>query len=192
MSLRVVLFLILFALEIQTEDSLHANFSLLTMPFILSSSLGNNSPVKMTDFEFNQWFAGFTDGEGSFAIVINKGVISFKFSIKLHIDDLDTLKFIQDKLNCGNIFIFADYVTFELSKINDIQTKLIPLLERFPLNGNKYLDYLSFKKAIEIKFDESVSKDIKLELITALKNSMNTKRVDFELPNIHSIRITPY
>ena len=51
MSLRVVLFLILFALlELQTEDSLHANFSLLTMPFILSSSLGNNSSIKMTDF----------------------------------------------------------------------------------------------------------------------------------------------
>jgi len=98
-------------------------------------------------------------------------------------------------LNCGKVFTRADLrsASFELNKISDIQTILIPLLDKFPLLGVKYLDYLAFKKAIAIKFDESLSKSQKLELITALKNSMNYKRVNFEMPSTHAaIRITPY
>ena len=159
-----------------------------------SPSDNSNSVIKMTDSEFNQWLAGFIDGEGSFAIVINENIISFRFSIKLHIDDLDALMFIKYRLNCGNIYIRSDLssASFELNKISDIQTKLIPLLDKFPLNGIKYLDYLAFKEAINIKLDESILKSKKFELITALKDSMNNKRVNFEMPDTHTIRITPY
>lgn len=60
------------------------------------------------------------------------------------------------------------------------------------MNGVKYLDYLAFKEAVNIKLNDSLSKEEKLKLITALKNSMNTKRTDFVMPSIHTIRITPY
>lgn len=138
--------------------------------------------IKMTDDEFNQWFAGFLDGEGNFAIIIhNKTVIIFRFSIKLHIDDKEALEFIKHRLNCGNVFTRTDQrsASFELNKISDIQNILIPLLDKFTLIGSKYLDYLAFKKAIGIKFDESLSKSARTELIIALKDSMNTKRVNF-------------
>ena len=61
----------------------------------------------MTDSEFKQWFVGFTDAEGCFRIAINNKnkVISFNFSILLHIDDKEVLEFIKKKLNCGNMFI---------------------------------------------------------------------------------------
>lgn len=114
----------------------------------------------LTDEEFNQWFAGFVDGEGSFAIIIQKNsVVSFRFGIHLHIDDLEVLEFIKRKLNCGNIFSSTSSSTtsFELNRVKDITTKLIPL-DKFPLNGVKYLDYLAFKNAIEVKNNAELSK----------------------------------
>lgn len=51
----------------------------------------------MTDSEFSQWFTGFIDGEGYFYISITQNsVIAFRFSMHLHLDDIETLKFIKD------------------------------------------------------------------------------------------------
>ena len=60
------------------------------------------------------------------------------------------------------------------------------------MKGVKYLDYLAFKKGITIKLNEGILKHKKHELILKLKNSMNTKKVDFEMPFAHKITITPY
>lgn len=140
----------------------------------------------MSDDEFALWLSGFTDAEGNFYILTPKSnVISFRFKIKLHLDDKDALVFIQSRLKCGNIITAQgkSYASFELTRISDIRTILIPLFDKFPLVGTKYLDYLAFKKAIDIKFDQSLSKSDKLELITAVKNSMNNKREDFTKPS---------
>lgn len=95
------------------------------------------------------------DAEGCFRIGINNKnkVISFNFNINLHIDDLEVLEFIKNKLNCGNVFTNENVATFVVTKISDIQNILIPIYEEFPLNGIKHLDYLAFKEAICIKLD---------------------------------------
>jgi hypothetical protein len=133
----------------------------------------------MTDSEFKQWFVGFADAEGCFRIAINNKnkVISFNFAILLHMDDREVLEFIKNKLNCGNVYTSESTVNFVVTKISDIQNILIPIFEEFPLNGVKYLDYLAFKEAINIKLD-SLKSD-KLDLITQIKNNMNSERVDF-------------
>src|SRR5579871_3817353 len=138
------------------------------------SSKDNNSlkSINMTVYVFNQWFVGFIDGEGNFSITIrNNSVISFKFGIKFHIDDKEALEYIKRRLNCGNIYIHPSLTSasFEVNKISDIQTILIPLLEKFPLNGIKFLDYLAFKKAIAIKYDPSIPNYEKSKLIAELK-----------------------
>jgi hypothetical protein len=129
---------------------------------------------------------------GGFSISTANNVLSFRFTINLHIDDKEALEFIKNRLNCGTIFLREKTANFYLTKIDDIKTILIPLFEKFPLNGVKYLDYLAFKEAITIKLDDSLSKSKKFELITALKDSMKTKRVNFAMPSTHTIRITPY
>ena len=141
----------------------------------------------MTDYEFKQWFVGFSDAEGCFRITINNKnkVISFNFAILPHIDDLEVLEFIKNKLR--SCVYQGKTANFVVTKISDISNNLIPIFEEFPLNGVKYLDYLAFKEAINIKL-----KSDKLYLITQIKNNMNSKRVDFELPSSHTIRITPY
>ena len=175
-------------------------FFLLSSPVLLSSFRPhihyNNQArdIKMSDDEFAQWLSGFTDAEVNFYILIPKNnVISFRFKIKLHLDDKDALVFIQSRLKCGNIITAQgkSYASFELTRIADIQAILIPLFDKFPLIGTKYLDYLALKKAIDIKFDQSLSKSDKLDLITAVKNSMNNKREDFIKPSHTLSKITP-
>ena len=135
----------------------------------------------ITDSEFNQWFTGFTDGEGHFFISISpSNVISFAFKIKLHIDDLGVLEFIKNRLNCGTIIVGKDNsAQFYLTKIRDISTILIPLFEKFPLNGIKYLDYLCFKEGVSLKLNGSIPKDEQFRRIASLKISMNTQRENF-------------
>lgn len=179
--------------------SVSDNISFMLFPLVLGnkkSNLAQSSSkfINMSDSEFIQWFAGFVDGEGCFYIDISSNnVISFKFTIGLHIDDKSTLEFIQKRLNCGNIYITKKMAHFNVKKINDIKNIIIPILDKFPLNGVKYLDYLAFKEAISIKYrEDDLLMSNKLKLITALKISMNTKRVTFDMPSTHTIRITPY
>jgi hypothetical protein len=172
----------------------------MTLPLLIYPNTKDNTTTKglkgaenITDSEFNQWFTGFTDEEGHFSIAINKSnIIQFVFTIKLHIDDIGVLEFMKDRLKCGKIYTTDSSAEFYLTKISDISTILIPLFENFPLNGVKYLDYLCFKEGVSIKLNGSLSKDEQLKLITLLKNNMNTRRVNFEMPDYHTIRITPY
>ena len=179
------------------NDAFYTNNSVsrLSLPY-LSSKLNEGKPHTgrvMKDNEFNEWFVGFTDAEGCFRITINNKVIRFNFIICLHVDDKEVLEFIKSRLNCGTISKSGKtLVSFNISKKEDLLNILIPLFENFPLNGVKYLDYLAFKEAILKKLDNSIPLDKKLELITNLKNSMNTKRESFLMPSSHCIRITPW
>ena len=120
-------------------------------PEILPAYIAETKDINMTDWEFNQWFTGFIDGEGNFYIGIRTDKsIYFNFTIKLHVDDLNALNFIESRLNCGSVQILKKESTayFRVGGVNQIRDILIPLFEKFPLNGIKYLDYLAFKKAI--------------------------------------------
>jgi len=173
--------------------------SLFSLSFVLSaaSKLNEGKPFTdrvMNDNEFNEWFVGFCDGEACFSIKIFNNIIRFYLIICLHRDDRGVLEFIRNRLNCGTISKEGRGTTVSLyiCKQEDLLNIIIPLFEKFPLNGVKYLDYLTFKEAILTKLDDSKTKEEKLESITKLKNSMNTKRKSFDMPSSHQIRITPY
>ena len=66
---------------------------------------------------------------------------SFKFSIGLHIDDLNVLNNIKDKLGFGNIYISNNTCHFNVIRKDDI-LKLINIFDIYLLNSTKRLDYL--------------------------------------------------
>lgn len=81
-----------------------------------------------------------------------------------------------------------------ISKKNFLQ-KLCNYLEIKPLNTTKYLNFVAFKKAflLYVNKNQNVSlkeKSLLFEQILALKNSMNTLRINY--PEDHRIIITPY
>jgi LAGLIDADG endonuclease len=156
----------------------------------------------LPQIKLDSWFVGFSDAESSFSIhpkYTNDGVVSkfsFMFTIELHKDDLSTLEYLQSKLKIGNVRLSKDKCIFTVSNKEGIY-KLISIFDKYNLNTTKYLDYLNFKKAFILYCERD--KDLKIKeaekLVTEileLKNSMNTKRTNFNMPDTHKVVITKY
>lgn len=103
----------------------------------------------------------------------------------MHIDDLDALNFIKSKLGIGNIYLHKDSHIFVVTKKEDIK-KLISIFDKYTLNTSKYLDFLYFKKAFILYHKRENLKEL-IAQILELKNSMNTKRTDFNMPENHIV-----
>lgn len=95
------------------------------------------------------------------------------------------------RLKIGKVFKRDHFTTYYV-RSEDI-AKIIEIFDKYPLNTSKYLNYLAFKEGYQL-YNKSKNKNDSLVLknILALKNSMNKKRVSFELPSNHTIKITPY
>jgi len=113
--------------------------------------------------------------------------------IELHVDDIDALKFIKNKLNLGNdIVVYGNSCKFTVTHRKDIYT-LIAIFDKYNLNTTKYLDYLDFKKAFNLYLgrDKTIKeKQTLIDQILELKNRMNKSRVNFSLPADHQIVIS--
>lgn len=78
-----------------------------------------------------------------------------------------------------------------LRSVNAQWTYLIPLIDNFPLNTTKYLNYLSFKK-VALTMQQGLHKSDKgKDLIKEIKNNMNSKRTDYNMPLTYRIKVNP-
>ena len=153
------------------------------------STSGQESRIQPSLNNFYEWFCGLADAESSFYIKVKPKSVEFEFKIALHKDDLPVLLFIKEKLGIGKIDTSLNMASFRVGKLNELLF-LLEIFEKFPLNSTKYLNYLDFKKGIELYIKSKSSSTI--EIIYNLKSRMNTKRTDFTLPESHQLRITPY
>jgi len=145
--------------------------------------------------DFLEWFAGFTDGEGCFSITKNNEVnYLFKFDISLHIDDVNTLKFIQNSLGLGSVkeYTSLGFATFRITKQNEI-LEIIKIFDSVFLNTTKYYNFLAFKKAFFLYTSSSRTEELVLE-IEDIRSNMNSKRAieDLNLSSSHEVRVTSY
>ena len=98
--------------------------------------------------DFLEWFVGLIDAEGLFGIYLNKsGLPKFTFRIALHQDDLAVLKLLQNRFNTGTITKSLNMYIYTIGRGEAFESVLFPILDIFPLNTSKNLDYLIFKKA---------------------------------------------
>ena len=65
------------------------------------------------------------------------------------------------------------------------------IIEGYPLNSTKYLNYLAFYQALELYTNAKTKTTELLDEILTIKNSMNTNRTNFELPKSKDFLITP-
>lgn len=106
---------------------------------------------KITKQQFTQWLLGFIDGEGCFSVSISKNRLCFRFSIGLHIDDIQVLRTIQEFINnVGHIYISNNrsVCTYNISDIYSLYNVLIPivfnnLLTTKNLDANKFFILLT-------------------------------------------------
>ena len=157
------------------------------IPSIEQSTLVGNSLNN-----FYEWFVGFADAESSFFIKkVKQSGSEFEFKISLHVDDLEVLFFIQKTLGIGRVDTYGKFANFRVSKHQDLLI-LFEILDKFTLNSTKYLNYLDFKKAFELYMSSKSKLPSIIELISQIKNGMNSQRTDFSMPKSHQLRITPY
>jgi hypothetical protein len=172
----------------------------LAMALIVPIRLINNSSKSTTNSnltheQFAHWFSGFTDAEGCFYIVdVGPGKsFRFVFKIKLHIDDIKALQYIQLRLRLGKVNTTKNEAILTITKTAEI-IELLKILEIKHLNTTKYLNYLAFKEAFFLYLNSKSKQPLteKFNKIKELKNSMNSKRTNYTLPDAHQILITFY
>ncbi len=102
---------------------------------------------------------GFIEGECCFFVKLRKSScyksgnqVSLKFQITQHIRDSLLLKNIVDYLECGYYREIAknNDGKFEVESLKDIIEKIIPLFDKYPLQGVKHKDYLDFKEVANL------------------------------------------
>lgn len=80
---------------------------------------------------------------------------SFRFSIGLHIDDLNVLNYIKDKLGFGKVYSNDNTCHFNVTKKEDI-LKLINIFDTYLLNSTKRFNFLDFKKAYSLYYNRDL------------------------------------
>jgi hypothetical protein len=103
---------------------------------------------------------------------------SFKFSIGLHLDDLNVLNYIKDKLGFGNVYYSDNTCHFNVTKKDDI-LKLINIFDVYLLNSTKRFDYLDFRKAYNLYHDKDKLTQEFINQILDIKINMNSYRKNF-------------
>jgi len=68
------------------------------------------------------------------------------------------------------------YGEFVVSKFSDIESKIIPFFEKYPMYGDKKLDFESFKQAAMIISSKGHLTVQGLEKIHIIKDNMNKER----------------
>nr|UYL26262.1 LAGLIDADG endonuclease [Cordyceps militaris] len=150
--------------------------------------------LKKSDISLDSWLAGFIDSDGSFSIQHTINGEKRKISCKLRLEQrmldpitkcsyVNVLKDISNFLNCnlrtrkqnstGN-----EYFTLTASSRSSLSI-IINYFDTFPLFTSKYLDYLDWKKAVELILNNKHYTEEGITEISKLKNNMNLKRTIF-------------
>ena len=131
------------------------------------------------------WLAGFMTGEGCFYIRISKSSsnksghqVVLVASISQHSRDEQLMNTIVDYLGCGVYIprLNQNWGEIRVFKLSELESKLIPFFNKFPIKGVKALDYADFCKVALMMHNKDHLTKKGLEIIKQIKSGMNTKR----------------
>ncbi|UYZ01842.1 LAGLIDADG family homing endonuclease (plasmid) [Peribacillus frigoritolerans] len=108
----------------------------------------------------------------------NNTNVSLRFSLTQHTKDEELLKDIVTYLNCGRYYKSPtrDEGQYLITVFSDINDKLIPFLNEYPLLGTKKDDYIDFAEIAELIKSKAHLTNEGLEKINIIKSNMNRKR----------------
>jgi hypothetical protein len=136
--------------------------------------------------KLNPYFiTGLIEAEGSFSITkhkdkraTNEVIIGLSFRITMLSNEIKLLNMIKEFFGCGYLSIEdkRGAITFAIRDINSINNIIIPHFTDYPLRGTKYLDYLAFKKVVDlINSKKHLTKEGFDEIIN-ISHNMNSYR----------------
>lgn len=170
------------------------NWKFYPRPWENLNMYSNSSNKNLTIFY--QWLSGLIDGGGSFIISYHKPFI-FLFSIEICIDinKKYLLYLIQQKIGIGKIHISGNKSKLIIVKPNDISL-ILKILGTNPLQSRKYLNYLFFKRALELYNTTTEEPDCEmLKKVYYIQKDLNKEINGKSLAcasAINKIIITPY
>lgn len=126
------------------------------------------------------WIRGFIEAKGSFQVITqNNRNVSLRFSLTQHIKDEELLKDIVTYLNYGRYYKSPtrDEGQYLVTVFSDINDKLIPFLNEYPLLGAKKDDFLDFIQIVELLKSKAHLTKEGLERIKLIKSNMNKNRI---------------
>lgn len=143
------------------------------------------------------WFTGFVDAEGCFWVSVKKSK-SYKigyqtqlwFVLVQHIRDEKLFEYFKNYFDCGKIQKGPNSVYFSVTKFKDLEEKIIPFFQKYPLLGSKYQEYLDFIKIYLLVKNKSHLTELGLNQIREIKLGMNRGR-DLQTSEIIKDEITP-
>lgn len=112
------------------------------------------------------WISGFTSGDGSFNINVNKQKqsVMLKFSINLHIRDKEVLigiynylhNIVNNKQDIKNIYTLEQSAALQIQKLSEVIDLIIPFFEKYPILGIKSQDFLDWKEVAYMVKNNSI------------------------------------
>jgi hypothetical protein len=103
------------------------------------------------------WLSGFSTGEACFFINIFNSqnsklgkVVSLIFILTQHERDRELLNCIIKYLNCGRLITSLNANRVRISRFQDIKNIIVPFFNKYPIQGNKRLDFLDFCKVVDL------------------------------------------
>ena len=175
--------------EFNTINFMTTRFLHNHMAIDLGSPLNNIVYKNDENFLFMLWLVGFTDGEGTFSVEINKRTdmktgyqVQISYIITQHGRDLDLLLKIKNNLNnSGEIKLNrgkngGNVYQYRVRNIETIKNLIIPIFSNFPLKTMKNLDFQDFKLVAELIEKKEHLTPEGIEKIRKIKEGMNRGR----------------
>lgn len=156
------------------------------------------SKLEIKSTKLNPYFVtGLTDADGSFSITKHKDnrakhnmTIGLRFRITMLSNEIELLNMVKDFYSCGHLDIDdkRGTITFAIRDIKSINDIVIPHFTNYPLRGTKHLDFLSFKKALDIiNCKKHLTKEGIDEIVEMSYNMNIYREFSVEYSPIHAI-----
>jgi hypothetical protein len=135
-------------------------------------------PIEAIPESLGNFLSGFALGEASFMLVARsrraatrRWRISAAFNVSQH--DRAPLELFRDTLDCGSFRRAGNGGWYwEVNRLSDIQTRIVPFFDRFPLVGLKAGDFQRFREAVRLLGTRKMS-ELEYRYVLSLRERMN-------------------
>lgn len=125
------------------------------------------------------WVSGFSAGDGGFSLGIrlSNNKVYFRFHIAQHNRDLALLELFIKFFNCGVVYNrpTSGRCDFIVQSKDHLCNIIIPHFLNYPLESIKMLDFLDFKRGMDIVASGNI--DSRMDEIRDIISNLNTKRI---------------
>lgn len=102
--------------------------------------------------------------------------ITLSFIVTQHNRDELLLQKILEYLGCGILYRKKEVFEYRVTKLSDFVEKILPFFDKYPILGNKFLDYQDFCKVVRLMQTKAhLNKEGVYEIIS-IKSGMNRGR----------------